>query len=74
MILAIYTHKHGADYYLLRDDEEVQRLRKGIAQEYWDGDTWTGSPEQVEQYWQDKADCGLEWFDTTSLTYHYEKA
>lgn len=74
MILAIYTHKHGADYYLLRDDEEVQRLRKGIAQEYWDGDTWTGSPEQVEQYWQDKSECGLEWFDTTSLTYHYEKA
>lgn len=74
MILAIYTHKHGADYYLLRDDEEVQRLRKGIALEYWDGDTWTGSPEQVDQYWQDKADCGLEWFDTTSLTYHYEKA
>ena len=77
MILAIYTHKYGADHYLLRDDEEVQRLRKEIAEEYWfrDGrsDTWTGSPEQVDQYWQDNAESALEWFETTSLTYHYEK-
>lgn len=86
MILAIYTHKYGADYYLLRDDEEVHQLRKGIAQEYWDRDTWTrspaakasptwtGSPEQVDLYWQDKSECGLEQFETISLTYHYEKA
>lgn len=84
MILAIHTHNHthkyGADHYLLRDDEEVQRLRKEIAQEWgtrhwltWSGDTWTGSPEQVNQYWQDRAKCAFEWFETTSLTYHYEK-
>jgi hypothetical protein len=71
--LAIYTHKYGSDYYLLRDDDEIARLRKEIAEEFWDGDNpWTGSPEQVDQYWQDKSEAALEWFETTSLTYHYK--
>jgi protein-tyrosine-phosphatase len=74
MILAIYSHKYGADHYLLRDDQEVERLRKEIAEEYWDlDDPWTGSPEQVDHYWQDKSESALEWFDSVSLTYHYEK-
>ena len=73
MILAIYINRRGANYYLLRNEEEVQRFRKEIVEEHWDGDTWTGSPEQVDQYWKDKAECGLEYFFTTSLTYHYEK-
>jgi hypothetical protein len=82
MILAIYTHKYGADVYLLRDDDEIARLRKEIAEEFWDGDNpWTGSPEQVDQYWQwtvdqywqDKSDDEQRELRTTSLTYHYKK-
>jgi len=79
MILAIYTHKYGSDYYLLRDDQEVDRVRKEIAGEYWEGnDPWTGSPEQVDEYWQDKSRLFVgsrqEWFESVPLTYHYEKA
>jgi hypothetical protein len=73
MILAIYTHKYGADYYLLRNDEEVQKLRYTIASDFWEEGDWTGSPEQVNQYWQDKSEACQEWFETCSITYHYEK-